>query len=368
MPATVALISPDLWSIGSLMTCKMLKDEEEIDPQAVHSWTDDGKTYCLQRRSSPLARDMAEGDPSVGRWPFPMLDLSFWALSPTVHCVARAWADGLTTEATTIRWVNKNVPSVATEEVIYEWIDPEWQRYMTITRREPGVACSEIWGDFTIQQRLHVADQIAGYAKALSTMTSDYVETAAGTGIDGRYSIRERESVPGALPRIEERVSREDFDAFVKRRDEHIGITLPAPGIGEPLVFQTRYIRRRQVWVTIPSDSSQMPKATLLHWDSSGFLPKWWIATNPRTGVRYKVRSSVNAVIQNCSLLLTILQEDWRWMLSNACVRLGLPLELEYGKAHAAYKIRHLPYVPLKCYMCLDNIPDTDTRRGAEEE
>ncbi len=29
------------------------------------------------------------------------------------------------TEATTLRWVNKNDPSVPTEEVVYDWNDPD---------------------------------------------------------------------------------------------------------------------------------------------------------------------------------------------------------------------------------------------------
>jgi hypothetical protein len=34
---------------------------------------------------------------------------------------------------------------------------------------------------------------------------------------------------------------------------------------------------------------------------------------------------------------------DWQWMLSNACVRAGLPLELEYIKAKVRGNFRHYP-------------------------
>jgi hypothetical protein len=39
---------------------------------------------------------------------------------------------------------------------------------------------------------------------------------------------------------------------------------------------------------------------------------------------------------------------DWQWMLSNACVRAGFPLELEYVKEKARNTLRHYPGIPIE--------------------
>ena len=106
-------------------------------------------------------------------------------------------------------------------------------------------------------------------------MTSDYFETVQRTGLIGEWSLRVREALPLWKPRIEPRVSREDYDAFVKRRNGHLGIEMVAPGIGEPLVLQHRDCTPTNFLVTTPSDPDQMPKVTgIIDWERVGYLPK----------------------------------------------------------------------------------------------
>jgi hypothetical protein len=134
---TFCLLSPGVWSIGSLMMCEKLEDGP-IPADAVCSWND-GSTYYLRKRSPPRVDQEPEGDflaSKHGDHNGP--ERGIWTISPNVFCKVKGWVEGFTTEATTIRWLNKNIPSVPTEEIIYDWIDPEWNRVIMITKRVPG--------------------------------------------------------------------------------------------------------------------------------------------------------------------------------------------------------------------------------------
>ena len=124
-----------------------------------------------------------------------------------------------------------------TEEIIYDWVDPEWNRTVMISKRVPGKVYQDAWPGLTTQQKLQVADQVAIHLKALSEKTSDYIETVLGTGLVGVWSLRVREALPFWKPRLEPRVHRDDYEAFVKRRDGRLGIDMVALGVGEPFVL-----------------------------------------------------------------------------------------------------------------------------------
>jgi hypothetical protein len=345
---TFCLLSSGVWSIGSLMICEKLEDGH-IPLDVVCSWSD-GATYCLRKRSPPRVDQEPEGDflaSKHGDHNGP--ERGMWTISPNVFCKVKGWVEGFTTEATTIRWVNKNVPSVPTEEIIYDWIDPEWNRVIMITKRVPGETYQDAWHSLTTQQKLYVADQIAGYAKALSEKTSDYVETVQKTGLAGEYSLRVREALPPWIPRVEPRVSHEDYQAYVQRENERYRMKIVHPGMGEPLVLQHGDLNPTNFLVITPSNADEMPKVTgIIDWEKIGYLPSWQIATIPR--------------IQRHFIIETDPWDpeglDWQWMLSNACVRHGLPLEWEYAKEWATNVIfRHMSNFPLHGFINCDNLP-----------
>jgi len=256
-----------------LMMCKLLKDGEEMPSDAVCKWIDEGETYYLQKRAVPRTERTPEGDSITNRLPgYAGPSRGVWTLSPNVFCKAKSWNEGLITEPTTIRWINKNVPSVPTEPLLYDWIDAEWNRSVMISKRIPGKTYLEAWPDLTRAQKLHVADQVAIHQKALSEMTSDYVETVQGTGVPGCWSLRLREdALPQWKHRIEPRVHRKDYEAFEKRNDENYGVTVGHPGIGEPLVLQHPSVTPEHVLVTTPSGPEEMPKVTgITDWGGVG--------------------------------------------------------------------------------------------------
>lgn len=194
---TVGLTSDKHWSIGSFMLCKGLSEGEEVPPDAVCSWNDDGTTYILKKRSVPRVDRHPEGDFLAGRYlDFHAVSRGVWILSPNVFCKVKGWVGGLTTEGDTIRWVNKNVPSIPTTNLIYEWVDAAWNRTIMLSHKAPGMMYDEAWPKLTEQQKLAVADQVAGHLKALSEHTSDHIETVTGGGARGCWSLRVREPIP----------------------------------------------------------------------------------------------------------------------------------------------------------------------------
>jgi hypothetical protein len=115
----------------------------------------------------------------------------------------------------------------------YNWIDVEWRRSFMLTRRAPGTRYDEAWEFLTTEQKLQIAAQVAKHLKSLAELTSDYVETVVGRGLEGMHSLRLREDLPEWKPRVEPRVSREEYREFLKRKDGH-----EPPNFGERFVLQ----------------------------------------------------------------------------------------------------------------------------------
>jgi len=215
-----------------------------------------------------------------------------------------------------------------------------------ISKRVPGKTYQEAWKGLTKQQRLAVADQVAGHLKALSEMTSDHVETVQGTGLVGEYSLRVREPLPAWKPRLEPRVTREDYEAYAKRNNDAMGFEMELPDQGEPLVLQHPDCSPGNFLVTTPEDPNEMPKVTgIIDWERVGYLPKLYFAMNSRANPDFMVEQNYEGM-------------DWQWMLSNALVRAGFPLELEYTKAR--YRVildRKHPEIQVEQVINLNNLP-----------
>lgn len=223
--------------------------------------------------------------------------------------------------------------------MIYDWVDPELNRTVMIFKRVPGKTYKDAWPGLTSQKRPQVANQVAMHLKALSEKTSDYIETVQGTGLIGEWSLRVREALPLWTPRIEPRVHRDDYEAFIIRCDDYLGIDMVTPGVGEPFALQHADCNPTNFLVTTPSDPNQMPKVTgIIDWEVVEYLPKWKIATSPRANRGYMVETEPPSAEGT----------DWQWMLSNACVQAGFPLELEYVKEKARKPLRHYPGIPVE--------------------
>ncbi|KAH7317668.1 hypothetical protein BKA65DRAFT_570075 [Rhexocercosporidium sp. MPI-PUGE-AT-0058] len=347
--ATVGQLLPGYLALGSLMLCKSVKVGDNIPSDNVCYWSDAGMTYYLQRRIPPSSDKKTEGDPEAGRLLYCSTS-AIWNLSENVFCKVKPWVEGMTTEYATIKWVNQNIPSLPTEEVIYHWIDVEWKRTIMISKRVPGQTYAEAWPSLTTPQKLHIADQIAAYLKLLSEWTSDYIETVERSGVVGAWSLRERQPLPFATPRVEPRVPREEYEEFIKRRDSDKGMLSLPPNLGDTLILQHPDCNPANFFVTVPS-GSEMPQVTaIIDWEYVGYFPRYLVATMPRYFGSFAVQN------QN-GLPPTIDNFDWQWMLSNACVRVGFPLELEYRKESVRIDTQHYPGLSIESFVRCDHLP-----------
>ncbi|KAF4628709.1 hypothetical protein G7Y89_g9441 [Cudoniella acicularis] len=342
---TVGLTSPGNWTIGSSMLCKACNDKQQPPPEAVCSWTDNGTMYYLQKRQVPKEDLEPEGNFLIGRLadyegPF----RSVWSLSPNVFIKVKPWTKDLTTEATTIRWVNKHVPSLPTEDVIYDWIDTKWFRTVMISRRVPGVTYQEAWPSLSTQQKLQVADQVAEHLKALGQFTSDYIETVAGTGLAGKHSLGVAEALSPTKLRVLPRVSRKDHIDYMTRLDS--GITPLCAD--EPLVLQHNDVNPTNFLITKPSSPQEIPKVTgIIDWENIGYKLKWETSTFARQSTSFWVHTDPPHPERN----------DWGWMLSNACVRAGFPIYLGLIRREARLRYPDYPDTPVEYLYNSTNMP-----------
>ncbi|KAK0111072.1 hypothetical protein ONS95_001452 [Cadophora gregata] len=336
---TVRLLNPRTWALGSLMLCKVLEDGCNLPSDTVCSWRDTGDTYYLQRRDDVKDDITTGGDPTAGRLANSKFHRANWNLGQDTFCKAKVWVEGLTTEADTIKWVNKHIPSLPTPEIIYTWTDVKLCRTITLTKRVSGKLLRDAWIDLDCSQQHHLADQIANHLKLLSVWESEYIETVLHAGFPcscgEAWSLREREALPAVIPRLEPRVPREEYEKFVTRRNAHLGITVSPPDFGEPLILQHLQCTPQDVFVEMPTAEGEMPKVTAIFgWSHVAYFPKYKVATNPRESGYFGALAHRKFRIGD---------DHWRWMLSNACVRLGFPLAFEYAKAHS--RVEHKDYV-----------------------
>ncbi|KAH7333152.1 hypothetical protein BKA65DRAFT_403593, partial [Rhexocercosporidium sp. MPI-PUGE-AT-0058] len=341
---TVGLLVSGDFALGSFMLCKSVKneDEESITSDIVCRWRDEGVTYYLQRRTTPKGNKAAEGDPEVGRFRF-WVSSAIWNLSENIFCKVKPWTEGMTTEYNTIKWVNQNIPSLPTDEVIYHWVDVEWKRTIMISKRVPGKTYAEAWPFLTTPQKLDVAKQVAGHLKSLSEWTSDYIETVEKTG-------RTR-PLPIVTPRVESRVPREEYEKFIKRKNARNGVVVLPPNLGEALILQHPDCNPGNFFVTVPSGPEKMPQVTgIIDWENVGYFPKYLVATSPRHMDSFFIANVDGSPP-------TVDNFDWKWMLSNACVHVGFPLELEYIKESLKYQIEDFPNLTVENFIVCDHLP-----------
>jgi hypothetical protein len=92
-----------------------------------------------------------------------------------------------------------------------------------------------------------------------------------------------------------------------------------APQTSENALFcSIQILIRPTFFVTTLSDSNEVSRVTaIIDWNNVGYLPKFYMATLPRGRYHFAVEDQPEGF-------------DWMWMLSNALVEEGFPLEMDY--------------------------------------
>ncbi len=126
-------------------------------------------TFCLRSR-----RETARSQTNI---PAPNLIYNsgtsgaVWAIGSAI-CKAKAWVEGMETEADTIRylWGRFDIP---VPEIIYDWVDKDASRSFLILKPVDGETLQRAWPSLSDHQRNGVAAQVAQYCEILAETTSD---------------------------------------------------------------------------------------------------------------------------------------------------------------------------------------------------
>jgi hypothetical protein len=98
------------------------------------SWQDDGKTFIMRKitedgRKSSMSRPVAK--------PHYMLGTSedMWLLGKKFMVQGKSWCKGIEMKSETIGFVKTRCPSIPAPEVLFSWVDPEWNQICLINKR-----------------------------------------------------------------------------------------------------------------------------------------------------------------------------------------------------------------------------------------
>lgn len=314
---SVGLIKPGHWRIGTSMSCEQLHGQPPPEDAVAH-WIDGDSAWCL--RPQPPTNSPS-GDSEVAKFREVAGCIALWNLSPNVFCKARSWCEGVELEGKTIEFVKKHAPSVPVPEVFYNWADPAWDRTFIIERRAPGECMNDVWTQMSTEQKMDVAAQISKHAVTLAKLKSRRCEKATGAGLTfespwlgSTYNSlvdplwRRIVHPPLTIEEVKERITKTAGEA--------------PPDLGEYFLFNHALLCPPKIFVHIPAEKNGHVKVSnIIGWGSAGFLPHWFIATNPRMNVNFGMEN-IEPPPED--------QYDWTWMLSDALIRDGFSCENDW--------------------------------------
>jgi Phosphotransferase enzyme family len=271
---SVVKLDERLFRLGSSTICEECEESNTVEPSSIlASWQDSGKTFII-RKETALEHDMPPSSPLANQVYDAGTSAGSWLLGNDTFCKVRAWCEGMEAESDTIHFVKTHCPSIPLPEVIFTWIDRDWNRSFFLFKRVSGKTLNESWLSLSEVQRSEIVQTVAGYCKELSHLTSSKVESASGKGIiECHLDYPKPHSHPSWKPQLLGPMSRGEFSEFLRSRtklDAQDGI----PAIGEHFHFYHSDLGPGNIMI-----SEQDGKVTgILDWDSAGFLPKFWIA------------------------------------------------------------------------------------------
>lgn len=99
-------------------------------------------------------------------------------------------------EGDTIRFVN-GISSIPTPEIVFSWVDVEWNRSFLILKALDGRTLGQVWVSLSVEQCSQIAGTVAQFCKTLALSTSRSMMTANGSGVLEPYlTARHPESEP----------------------------------------------------------------------------------------------------------------------------------------------------------------------------
>ncbi|MCJ1228879.1 hypothetical protein MMC12_005543 [Toensbergia leucococca] len=159
-------------------------------PNAIASWEEDGEggTFHLRERQAEDDDDhLLPEDSSIeaGLVHQGGTSAAVWSIGTSAFCKVKAWCEGLEPENDIIHCSlrDQNAPSVPVTEVLYSWLDHDWNRSFPLLKRVPGQTLRKAWPSLSAAQNETVAAQIAGVCSRLAGITSRVFGSAIGCGV-----------------------------------------------------------------------------------------------------------------------------------------------------------------------------------------
>jgi hypothetical protein len=277
---SVRRLTSDRWILGSSRVCERVTAPNPSN--AIASWEDCNGIFCL--------RELVEGDLlfaedglDTGLVHEGGTSSAVWSIGPDTFCKVKAWCEGLEAESDAIRFVERNAPCIPLPEIIYSWVDYEWNRSFLILKRVSGQTLRDAWPRLSSPQRSQIASQVAKYCSILAGITSLSFESATHCGVLEPFLTPAAEPAhPSWIPRPLGPLSLSDFTTYLSRQS-----TTRCPDVGSCLCYYHADLGPANV---IVSEGGNV--VGILDWESAGFYPRFWIASKPMLSAGFLLNST----------------------------------------------------------------------------
>lgn len=264
---SIAKIRQDCWRLGSRIICEIVSEASEC---ALVSWAgDDGQEYCI-RELSMEEKAMGASAKLFEYSPYYHAGTSsaVWNIGG-IYFKAKSWCRGMQLESNTIHYVT-TISSVPAPQVIYTWVDSDWDRSFLILRGLKGQTLYNLWPRLSLDQRSGLAGRVAHFCRIIALSTSEKLETADGKGIVEPFLTPEPPaSEPSWKPQ-----------PFGPHSLDELGLN----GLGdsalatpqERLCFYHADLGPTNI---IVDEHGEL--VGILDWESAAFYPVFWVGTKP---------------------------------------------------------------------------------------
>jgi len=196
---SVKQITAQIWTIGTSVLCYAFEDTEHHPANSLVSWKDGLTIFYLVRRnaSSPPVPAPGLGDSSTGRVYDAGSGCGVWFIGNEAVVKVKSWTPGHQSEASTIKFVCENAPSIPLPEVIRYWVDEAANRSFLVMKRVKGMTLEEAWPGLSNKQQARIAEEVASHVTTLATFTRSRFESVDGCGILENWFM---EHIPPSVP------------------------------------------------------------------------------------------------------------------------------------------------------------------------
>jgi hypothetical protein len=266
-----------------LVSSKVCERVTTANPSnTIISWQDGDGTFCLRER---VEEDLLlpEDGFETGLVHKGGTSAAVWSIRTNAFCKVKAWCEGLESESDTIGFVRRNAPCIPLPEVIYSWVDHDWNRSFLILKRVGGQTLRDAWPQLSLSQQSQIASQIAKYCSKLAGITSVIFGSATRCGVlEPFLALAAEPSHPSWKPRPLGPFSLTDFTSYLSRQS-----TTYCLDIGPYLHFYHADLGPGNIMV---SEGGNVEG--ILDWESAGFYPRFWIASKPLLSAGFYLNST----------------------------------------------------------------------------